>query len=383
MSLFDGTKRDENKIHYPPFTIYDILSTSYKILYTPLNMIPQQQLIKTIEKAVPAVVSVSAQEKISDAEKKSPEMLFPLFERDTKKTKHLIKKMSGENLHVSGGSGCIIDKSGIVITNMHVILENHLSYVITMSDETECPAKLITTDVVGDVAFLKIISDKKTFPHLLLGDSSQVKLGQYVVAIGNALGMFNNTVSFGIISGLSRSIEARRGKLKEQLHGLLQTDAAINPGNSGGPLVDMNGKVIGINAASVFSAENIGFAIPINTIKRDIESIKKYGEIHRPFLGVRYVVLDPHVAKAFSSPLHEGMMVISPYLRHPAILPNSPAQKAGIKERDVLIAIDGKMLTPSFTLQDALDTYAPGDTIAVRIMRGGREHTLRVTLKSR
>lgn len=362
---------------------FHILHTIYYMLYIHFSMISQQQLIKTIEKATGAVVSISAQESIRDAEKKSPGMLFPLFERDTKKAHRLTKKMEQGRLHISGGSGCIIDRSGIVVTNMHVILEDHLSYVVTMADETEYNAQLITTDIIGDVAFLKIVSDRKNFPFLPLGDSSSVKLGQYVVAIGNALGMFNNTVSFGIISGLSRSIEAKRGKLKEQLHGLLQTDAAINPGNSGGPLVDMSGNIIGINAASVFSAENIGFAIPVNAIKRDVESIKKYGTIRRPFLGIRYAVLDPHVARVLSSSQQEGMLVTSPYSHHPAVLSGSPAQKAGIKEGDVIVAIDGKSLTSHFTLQDALDQYEPGARIALTIRRGAREFVAHLTLESR
>lgn len=345
-------------------------------------MVSEKQLMSVIKKSVPAVVSISAQQDIDDVTKKTPGIIFPLFERDARKSRRLVKKIEKGNLCVSGGSGFIVDKKGIVVTNMHVILEDHLFYKVTTSQGIEHDAELIATDIVGDVAFLQITSKERSFPTLPLGDSSSVDLGQYVVAIGNALGMFDNTVSFGIISGLSRSIEAKRGKLKEQLHGLLQTDAAINPGNSGGPLIDMQGNVIGINAASVFSAENIGFAIPVNAIKRDIKSIKKNGTIARPFLGVKYVVLNEENAKALGAPLHKGMYVANPYPGHSGIIHRSPAQRAGLKDGDIIVALNGKELTNTYTLQDALDTLESGSRISLAIRRGTKEFTAHATLES-
>lgn len=251
----------------------------------------EQKIIKIIAKALPAVVSIEAYKNLEEIEKKKPQWLFPFSEKDISNVISLRNKIRGGHIHFGGGSGFVVDSSGIVVTNVHVIVRDHLNYEITTYNGRKFPAVLVATDQIHDIAFLKVKSESR-FPALPLGNSLKTTLGQSVLAVGNALGLFRNTVSSGIISGLSRTIEADNESVSENLHGLIQTDAAINPGNSGGPLINMSGEVIGINAASVMQAENIGFAIPINTIKKDLEQVKKYGKIIRPFLGVRYITID-------------------------------------------------------------------------------------------
>jgi len=337
-----------------------------------------------IKRALPAVVSITASKDIDTIQKKQPQLLFPVFERDRDKLNRTLKKITDARLAISGGSGFIVDSEGIVATNMHVITEGRLDYTIATDDCSTYPAILSASDIISDVVFLTIKPPKKKkFPTLPLGDSSKLELGEHVLAIGNALGMFQNTVSFGIVSGLSRTIEAKNELTKENLRGLIQTDAAINPGNSGGPLLNMRGQVVGINVASVFEAENIGFAIPINTIKRDLVSLKKFGYITRPFLGVRYLVVDEHLKNVFRLASAGGAWVTSPHPSQAAVIKGSPADKAGIKKMDIIIALDGKPLTPAFTLQDFLEEAKIGKAVTVRLLRNKKERIVRTTLEKR
>lgn len=342
----------------------------------------EQKVIKIIAKTIPAVVSIETYKNVSDIEKKKPSWLFPMFESDKNAVESLRRKIDGKHVHFGGGSGFIADSVGIIVTNVHVIVREHLDYEITTSEGKKFPAKLVATDTLHDIAYLKITADSG-FPTLPLGDSSKVKLGQSVLAVGNALGLFRNTVSSGIISGLSRSIEANNESLTEDLHGLIQTDAAINPGNSGGPLIDIDGKVIGINAASVMQAENIGFAIPINTIKKDLEQVKKYGKITKPFLGVRYVVVNSRIKDALDLPVSNGAMAMSPNPEYPAIIKNSPAQKAGIREDDIILEINNIKLTPSYSLQEFLDSAKIGQRVEIKILRKDKTLLLSATLEER
>jgi len=205
-----------------------------------------------------------------------------------------------KKIKIGGGSGFIIDPSGLVLTNRHVVADPKAEYVVTLSDEKKYKAEILARDPINDVAVLKI--KEKNLPTIELGDSLNLELGQTVIAIGNVFGTFKNTVSVGVVSGLSREITAgstldrKITKMRE----LIQTDAAVNPGNSGGPLIDINGKTIGINVAMVFLAQNIGFALPINTAKKDLEDLKKYGRIRFPFLGVRYVLLNEELKEKYN-----------------------------------------------------------------------------------
>jgi len=340
----------------------------------------EQKVIKIIAKTLPTVVSIEAYKSIKEIEKKRPNWLFPLFENQQKNIDSLRDKIRGGHLHFGGGSGFVVDPSGIIVTNVHVVVADHLDYEITTSEGKKHPAVLAATDPIHDIAFLKIKDDYR-LPALPLGDSSKIKLGQCVLAVGNALGLFRNTVSSGIISGLSRSIEANNESLSENLHGLIQTDAAINPGNSGGPLIDMDGKAIGINAASVMQAENIGFAIPINTIKKDLEQVKKYGKVTRPFLGVRYIVIDSKIKELLKLSVNRGVLAVSPNPEHSAIIKYSPADKAGLKEKDIILEINGSKLTPTFTPQEFLETAKIGQRITLKVLRKGKEISLSTVLE--
>jgi len=237
------------------------------------------------------------------------------------------------------------------------------------------------------LVLLKIFGEAvNKFPVVELGDSSKLELGQTVIAIGTALGEFPNSVSVGVVSGLSRFISAKSlisGRVSK-LRGLIQTDAAINPGNSGGPLIDLSGKAIGVNSALVFGAENIGFAIPINHLKEDLGEIKKYGRIRRPFLGVRYLLLNKELQKRNNLPVDYGALVISEELPgDKAVIPNSPADKAGIHEFDIILECQGKKITLQNPLEDILRNSETGQEIILKVLRDGKEIILRTVPEER
>ncbi len=223
------------------------------------------------------------------------------------------------------------------------------------------------------------------FPSLTLGDSSKIKLGEAAIAIGNSLGMFRNSVSAGIVSGLLRSIRAQIDPTipAQEMRGLIQTDAAINPGNSGGPLLDDKGKVIGINAAVVFGAENVSFAIPINAVKRDLEDLKKYGRIKRPLLGLRYLSVDKKMQEKMDLPKEYGALVFKEDKNTAGVVLGSPADKAGIKEGDLILECDGKKIDKSYSIQDILEEKKAGDRVVFKVLREGREFEKKVELTER
>ena len=233
---------------------------------------------------------------------------------------------------------------------------------------------------INDVAVLKI--DSKNLSHINLADSDKIQLGEEVIAVGNALGEFNDTISAGIVSGLSRYITAFGGvdHQMQNLRGLIQTDAAINPGNSGGPLVNMQGKVIGINTAMIMGAQNIGFAIPINYAKKDLEEVKKYGKIVVPFLGIKYVLLSKEMAQANKLTVENGALVVREALGEPPVIKGSAADKAGIKEFDIILECNGEKITIKNSLADILQKCKIGQETSFKILRDKQELILKVTL---
>lgn len=290
----------------------------------------------------------------------------------------------------SAGTGIIIDKSGVIVTNRHVVPAGTTNVSVTLSDGT----KYDNVQVLGrtsssdplDVAFLKITDTKgKTLTAATLGDSSKVGIGDSVIAIGNALGQFQNTVTSGIISGHGRSVEAgdANGTSTENLEDLFQTDAAINEGNSGGPLVDLEGEVIGINTAVAGNAQNIGFSIPINDLKGVIQSVLSTGKLERPYLGVRYVTITADIAKSYNLDTSQGVYIPpSAALGSASIISGGPADKAGIKEGDIITKVDGDTIDESHSLTSLLNKHAVGDTVQLTIMRSGKQITLNATLGS-
>ncbi|PIZ27984.1 hypothetical protein COY43_02985, partial [Candidatus Berkelbacteria bacterium CG_4_10_14_0_8_um_filter_35_9_33_8] len=234
-----------------------------------------------------------------------------------------------------GGTGFIITSDGIIATNKHVVSEENADYTIITADGKSYKPKILAKDISSDLAVLKI--EANGLPVVDLGDSSKLEVGQWVVAIGNALGEFDNTVTVGVISAKERQIKASSSPsgATEQLTGLLQTDAAINPGNSGGPLVNMAGQVIGVNTAIVGNAQNIGFAIPINSVKKTIDQVRTTGKIVRPYIGIRYIPITKEVAQLNNLPINYGVIIVGGQ-GEAAVLSNSPASKAGLKEGDII-----------------------------------------------
>jgi len=290
------------------------------------------------------------------------------------------KQNGTEKREVGGGSGFIISKDGLVVTNKHVVLDEQADYSILLNNEHTYTAKVLARDPVNDLAILKIETDED-LPVLELGDSDSIKIGQTAIAIGNALGEFRNTVSVGVISGLARSVMTGGGSFSEELTNLIQTDASINPGNSGGPLLNIAGQVIGINTAVAQGAQGIGFAIPINEVKNSIESVKTNGSIVRPWLGVRFIMLNSDVAKANNLKIEDGALIVRGDTRTDlAVVPGSPADKAGLVENDIILEIDGQKLDSQNSLAKVVAKYKPDDEISLKIWHKGEEKNIRLKL---
>jgi serine protease Do len=284
----------------------------------------------------------------------------------------------------SAGTGIIISSDGMIITNRHVIPDGDIDISVTTNDgKTYDNVELIAKDprTNFDIAFIKIngVSDLKPAS---IGDSSKMKVGDAVIAIGYALGEFSNTVTSGIISGVGRPITASDGGSNaESLTNLFQTDAAINPGNSGGPLVNMSGEVIGINTAVAGNAENIGFSIPVNDVKTQIASILEKGKIEVPYLGVRYVVVTPALQKRFDLATDFGAWLKSSDATQ-AVINGSPADKAGLKEGDIVTYVNGEKVDVDNPLATRLSKYGVGDSVELTYVRDGKELKTTATLEA-
>jgi len=294
-----------------------------------------------------------------------------------------IGKGKKEKTKIGGGSGFIVSSDGYIMTCSHVVGDPEADYTVILDPKHKYPAKILAKDSLIDIAILKI--DGKNLPYLELGDSSQIELGETVVAIGNPLGEFEDTLSAGIISGLSRKITAYGGlpMRATSLRGLIQTDAAINPGNSGGPLVNIEGKPIGINTAMVMGAQNIGFAIPINYARKTLEEVLKYGKIQRPFLGIRYFVLNKEISQANKLPVDYGALIVRENLGEKAIVKNSAADKTGLKEYDIILELNGEKINEENPLTDILQKYKIGEEISLKILREGKEMNAKLKLEEK
>ena len=291
-----------------------------------------------------------------------------------------------EKISIGGGSGFIVHPDGLILTNKHVVFDKDAEYTVITTDLQEYLAKVLSRDPINDIAVLKITppAGGKGLPAVRLGNSGKLELGQTVLAIGNALGMFSNTVSRGIISGLSRSISAALGTEGEMEHlrGVLQTDVAINQGNSGGPLINIDGEVVAINTAIIFGAQNIGFSIPINWAKQDLEDIIKYGRIVKPYLGLQYIKLDKKLQKQYSLSVDYGALVVRDHRPDSvAIVPNSPAERAGIKENDIILELNGEKLSDE--LQDMLQKYSVESEVELTVLRKDQQMKVKVKLEER
>jgi len=264
------------------------------------------------------------------------------------------------------GSGFIIDDRGHILTNHHITAGSR-EIEVALTDGRAFEGKLVGSDPANDLAVVKI--DARNLPVAELGKSDELRVGQSVIAIGNPFGLVGGpSVTVGVVSALNRHILAER-----VYENLIQTDASINPGNSGGPLLDLTGRVVGINTAQIPGAQGIGFAIPINTAKAVLEDIVKYGRVTRPWLGVIGLDVSSEVARKFGLAVGSGILVMR-------IIPESPAERAELQSGDAITGIDGKRLDSMEDLQREIKTRRAGDSVSLVVVRGPEEGRVRVTL---
>ena len=264
------------------------------------------------------------------------------------------------------GSGFIIDDQGHILTNHHITIGSG-EIEVALTDGRAFEGKLVGSDPANDLSVVRI--NARDLPLAELGDSSELRVGQTVIAIGNPFGLVGGpSVTVGVVSALNRHILAER-----VYENLIQTDASINPGNSGGPLLNLAGKVIGINTAHIPGAQGIGFAIPANTAKAVLEDIVKYGRVTRPWLGVIGLDVSQEVARRFNLAVDSGVIVMQ-------IIPESPAERAQLRSGDVIIAIGDKEVTSMEDLQKEIRTRRAGDSVSLVLVRDSEEGGVRVTL---
>jgi len=381
-----------NKLKTEIFGPQKIIEKEVKVIEKKIEYRPQtsqeERIIEIVKEVSPAVVSIIVSKDlpiieeywISPFEEFFGEPLPFEFKIPQYRQKGIQKK------EIGGGSGFIVSEDGLVLTNKHVVLDKEADYTVLTLDGKKFPARVLARDPVQDLAILKIEMERlvnqqgeffqKPFAVVKLGDSDHLQIGQTVIAIGNALGEFRNTVSVGVISGLGRSIVASGGGMVEVLEDVIQTDAAINKGNSGGPLLNLRGEVIGVNTATVLGAQNIGFAIPINLAKKAIGDTKKFGKIIYPFLGVKYRLISETLAKERNLPVNYGALVEE-------VVPNSAAAKAGIKAQDIILEIDQQKISLENSLAKIIQKYSPQDQITLKIQREKKEIFLQATLGER
>lgn len=343
-----------------------------------------------VAKALPAVVSIVQTKDVPVYEQYyAPPLVDPFFQEffgdqfdEFFGVPHL-RQRGTERQEISQGTGFIITTDGYILTNKHVVFDEAAQYTVILNDnQTKYEAEVLARDPANDLAVLKIKADN--LPYLKLGDSAKLKLGQRVITIGNALGEFSNTVSSGIISGLSRSIVAAGAGFTEQLVGLIQTDAAINPGNSGGPMLNLAGEVVGINTAIAINAQNIGFAIAINDVKSAVESVQREGRIIRPWLGVRYMMVNSALAQENNLARDYGALIVAGGRpEETAIVSGSPAEKAGLEEGDIILEVDGQRLDQQFPLAQAIIKKRVNEEITLKIFRLDEEKLIKVKLGER
>lgn len=342
----------------------------------------EQAVIAAVESASPAVVSIVLTADVPVVERFFVNPFDDFFERQTPFGFQVpqLRQRGTTRQEIGGGSGFLVSSDGLVVTNRHVVARDDVEYTVFTSDGKKHATKVVVRDPALDVAVIKI--EGSSFSALELGNSDELTPGQTVIAIGNALAEFQNTVSVGVISGLSRSIVAgdNLGQA-ELLDEVVQTDAAINPGNSGGPLLNLHGQAVAVNVAVAQGSENIGFAIPINEIAPVVEAAKIGKKISRPFLGVRHIQVTPALKEQESLPVDNGALVV--HGSDPselAVTPGSPADKAGIVENDIILEIDGVKLDEQHSLASQIRKKQVGQSVKLKVLHDGEEREVSTTL---
>lgn len=391
---------------------YQYLNLPYQNLQKPLSdnvstvvqetYIEESSVIDTVKKVSPAVVSVVVSKDVPSSYQgfnsidpfedlfNDPFFGFPNFEFRTPNRNNSSEESPTEKRVIGGGSGFIFSTDGLVVTNKHVVEDLQAEYSVILNDGTEYSATILGRDPLNDLAVLQIQAEEESLlpalPTLDIGNSSDLKVGQKVVAIGNALAEYENTVTVGVISAKGRNIVAG-GSLSgaESLNNLLQTDAAINPGNSGGPLCNLAGEVIGINVAVASNANGISFAIPIDDAKQVIESVQEYGRIVRPMLGIRYVMVnaenkeDLELGENFQY-TYGALITGDPNTKKYAVIPGSPADKAGLMRDDVILEVNQTKLESPNTLKNIASTHQIGEMLQLKVWRAGELLDIEVEL---
>ena len=280
----------------------------------------------------------------------------------------------------SAGTGIIVSENGYILTNKHVVEGSSDISVVTNDGNSYDNVEIITTDPLSDIAILKI-SNAKGLKAAELGDSKALNIGQQVIAIGNALGEYDGTVTSGIISGIGRTVNASSddGATKETLTDMIQTDAAINSGNSGGPLVNAQGQVVGVNTAVASEAQGIGFAIPISSVKGILRSIAEGKTPNRAYLGANYISVNPQVQKAYNLNVSKGALIKN--RNGKSVISGSPAQKAGLKDGDIITKIDDIEISKNISLGSLIGEKSAGDKVKITYLRDGKESTSVATLE--
>lgn len=346
----------------------------------------EQSTIAAVEHVMPSVVDIVISKDIASFSNQTGPNVFPfddIFEFPFDFKLELPETPSAPEMRrqkVGGGSGFIISDDGLIVTNKHVVNDEDADFTVILNDGTTYDAELLGVDPFNDLAILKIAATG--LPAVTLGDSDNLIIGQSVIAIGNSLGEYQNTVTKGVISGINRRVQAGGNGISEIIEEAIQTDAAINPGNSGGPLINLSGEVVGVNTAISLSGQLIGFAIPINTAKKVTDSVLEYGRIIRPWLGVRYIINSSSIAQENGYSVDYGALLLSGRSDgKPAVLPESPADKAGLQEEDIILEVNNDRIDETNPLGKVIAKYQPGDTVELRILREKKEMTLSVILE--
>lgn len=330
----------------------------------------EQKIIDVVKENSPSVVSIVAYKDMPVYEQSYSQDFFFIIPR--------LEQKGTERQQVGAGTGFIVSEDGLILTNKHVVSDVDAEYVVVMTDNKEYNAKVLARDPVQDLAIMKIEGGNNLKP-LRLGNVDDIQIGQTVIAIGNALGRFQNTVSVGVVSGLGRTIVATGTDLTtERLEDIIQTDTAINRGNSGGPLINLKGEVVGINTAISTEGQGIGFAISIDKAKRSIEQVKTIGKISYPYMGLRYVILDKEVSKARGVDVDYGALVVGD--NDSAVIKDSPAEEAGIKEGDIILEMNGEKVTKDNSLARIISKYNPFEKVNLKVLRDGQEIYLNIVL---
>ena len=339
--------------------------------------------ISVVRKVAPAVVSIAVYKTITPQNTGPlfPSELFREFGFEIEAPQVEQGPGQPQRRRVGGGSGFIITADGLVATNKHVVIDTEAEYVVIDADGKSYPAAVLARDPFIDFAILKI--DAQDLPTVTLGNADKLRIGETVIAIGNALSEFSNTITKGVVSGINRRVTAGGSGIgTEVIEEAIQTDAAINPGNSGGPLINLRGEVVGVNTAVSRAGQLLGFAIPVNQIKPVIASVKEHGRIIRPWIGVRYLILNKDIAAENNFPVDYGALLVrGGQPAQAAVVPGSPADKSGLKENDIILEIDGVKITEEVSLARQIQKRKVGDGVTLKVLSQGQEREVKVVLE--